>query len=70
MAQALAILEKLGTPQRCIYEFKTDSILFDPGRNSNKIKDALESTTFGDLPGLYNNLVKAKQKEIRYIFEH
>ena len=64
MAQALAILEKLGTPQKCIYEFKTDSILFDPGRNSNKIKDALESTTFGDLPGLYNNLVKAKQKRL------
>ena len=25
MAQALAIIEKLGTPQKCIYEFKTDS---------------------------------------------
>ena len=33
-------------------------------RNSNKIKDALESTTFGDLPGLYNNLVKAKQNRL------
>ena len=43
MAQALAIIEKLGTPLKCIYEFKTDSILFDPGRNSNKIKDALEA---------------------------
>ena len=64
MAQALAIIEKLGTPLKCIYEFKTDSILFDPGKNSNKIKDALESTTFGDLPGLYNNLVKAKQNRL------
>ena len=64
MAQALAVLEKLGTPLKCIYEFKTDSILFDPGKNSNKIKDALESTTFGDLPGLYNNLVKAKQNRL------
>ena len=26
MAQALAIIEKLGTPQKCIFEFKTDSI--------------------------------------------
>ena len=43
MAQALAVIEKLGTPLKCIYEFKTDSILFDPGKNSNKIKDALES---------------------------
>jgi energy-coupling factor transporter ATP-binding protein EcfA2 len=66
LAMAMAVIEKLGTPQRSIYEFKTDSILFDPGRHANKIKDALESTTFGDLPGLYNTLlgVSASQKRL------
>ena len=54
MAQALAIIQKLSTPSRCIYiyEFKTDSILFDPGRHGSRLKEALANTTFADLPNL------------------
>ena len=45
MAQALAIIEKLGTPSKSIFECKIDSILFAPGRHANKNKEALETTT-------------------------
>jgi hypothetical protein len=64
MAQVLAIIEKLGTPAKSIFEFKTDSILFAPGRHENRIKEALETTTFADLPHLYDTLVKAKQNRL------
>jgi hypothetical protein len=64
MAQALAIIEKLGTPSKCIYEFKPDSILFAPGRHETKIKEALETTTFAALPHLYDTLVKEKQNRL------
>ena len=52
MAQALSIIQKLGTPSRFIFEGKTDSILFDPGRHANRIKEALANTTFADLPSV------------------
>ena len=52
MAQALSIIQKLGAPSHGIFEGKTDSILFDPGRHGNRIKEALANTTFADLPGL------------------
>ena len=52
MAQALSIIQKLGTPSRFIFEGKTDSILFDPGRHAKHIKEALANTSFADIPSL------------------
>ena len=64
MAQALAIIEKLGTPSKSIFESRTDSILFASGRYENKIKEALESTTVAYLPRLYDTLVRAEQNRL------